>query len=180
MQNEVPTINKATRHCAITYSLPSEDVFLNTRRWVWRTTPCFLHPRLWRLFLFLDALRLEVPAFLGRMRILLAEKFWSVELGHPLVELRNGRLVRSNRTAARSHGIRQLRSRYPWASLVEHESFLAGFDAGEAFALGNQTCIPVSEVLDLGASDFPFRQPVDTDSQSPPDCIRQKGEHDSI
>src|SRR5438445_13843646 len=105
---DTTTTNKATRHFVITYSLPSEDVFLSTRHWVRRITPCFLHPRLWRFFLFLDALRLEAPAFLGRMRILLREKFWSVELGHPLVSLQDGRLVRSNRTAARSYGIRQI------------------------------------------------------------------------
>ena len=146
--------------CVLTRSWPSEDAFLGIRRWARRLTPDFLWPRLSRLCRFLDALRLEVPAFLGHMRILRDERFWSVELGHPLVYLQNGRSpVRNTRTAARSHGTRQLRSRYPWASMVEHRLFLEGFDVGEKFAR-DSSYIPESEFVETGASEFPYLKPV--------------------
>lgn len=88
------------------------------------------------------------------MQTLLSERFWSVELGHPLVYLLDGSVVRNNRTAARSHGIRQLTSLHPWASLDERKAFLDGFDSGEEFAHGSLD-IPESEFEALGVSEFP-------------------------
>jgi hypothetical protein len=93
------------------------------------------------------------------MRTLLSERFWYVILGHPLVFLRNGLVIRNNRTAARSYGIRQLTSQHPWASLDERRAFLDGFDLGEQFGSGNLS-IPESEFVAIGASEFPSWQQV--------------------
>jgi hypothetical protein len=49
---------------------------------------------------------------------------------------RLGYLVRNNRTHARMMGINNLLNTHPWASWMEHEIFLKGFDQGEAFAVG--------------------------------------------
>src|ERR1700677_1847584 len=138
----------------LTHSLPSQCAVPRVRRWAKRLAPGSLWPTLWPLFRFLDALRFSLRSLSGHMRTLLAERFWSVELGHPLVFLQNGTVLRNNRTAARSYGIRQLTSLRPWASLDERKAFLAGFDLGEAFASRNLD-IPESEFALIGASDFP-------------------------
>jgi|ERR1035437_340074 hypothetical protein len=144
--------------CVLTYSWPSGNVVPHVRQMVRRLAPASLWPCLWHLFRFLSAIQLASRSFVGHMRILLAEKFWSVELGHPLVFLQNGSVIRNNRTAARTYGTRQLRSRYPWASLVDHKLFLEGFDLGEAYARHN-LCIPESEFVEIGASEFPAMVP---------------------
>lgn len=152
------TFSNGKDRCVLTHSWPSGNVFPRVRALARKLAPEALWPRLWHLFRFLSALQLASRTFVGHMRILLAEKFWSVELGHPLVFLQSGSVIRNNRTAARTYGIRQLRSRYPWASLVDHKLFLQGFDLGEEYARHNLS-IPESEFVEIGASEFPAMVP---------------------
>jgi len=155
MQNTATvTPNNGKSHSVLTYSLPSGNVFPRVRAMVKWLAPESLWPRLWRLFVFLDALRFAGRTFLGHMRILLAETHWSVDVGHPLIFLQDGSVVRNTRTAACKYGIRELKSRYPWASLIENRLFLEGFGAGEAFAFGRRD-IPESVFVECGSSEFP-------------------------
>lgn len=79
-------------------------------------------------------LRQEVRSFLGRTRTLLGRKRWLVLLGPALERGSTGHL-RSNRdTDARSQSIQQLIARHPWASTIDVEIFLWGFDMGEESA----------------------------------------------
>jgi hypothetical protein len=56
-------------------------------------------------------------------------------LGPLLQRLPDGRLIQNARTSARSSGMQELESAHPWASSVDLEIFLRGFDAGELYAL---------------------------------------------
>jgi hypothetical protein len=85
---------------------------------------------------FWYALRCVSGSSLGCIRNLLSRKSWSLLLGPWYEVLPTGCLVRNERSNARSVGIQELMSRYPWANTVELEMFLAGFDKGEQFALG--------------------------------------------
>jgi hypothetical protein len=168
--------NNGKSHSVLTYSLPSGNVFPRVRAAVKWLAPESLWPRLWRLFVFLDALRFAGRTFLGHMRILISENSWTVELGHPLIFLQNGSVLRSNRTAACSYGIRELKARYPWASLVENRIFLQGFDAGEAFSYGRHD-IPESEFVECGSSEFPSWNPaLNTEPPAPIVHERKKGD----
>jgi hypothetical protein len=86
--------------------------------------------RFWR------ALRCVSDSSLGCIKNLLSRKSWSLVLGPWYEVLPTGCLVRNERSNARSAGIQELKSRYPWANTVELEMFLEGFDKGEQFALG--------------------------------------------
>ena len=72
---------------------------------------------------------------MGRTQTLLARKHWGVDLGSVLERLPSGRLIQNERTDARSCGIRELVSAHPWASNIDLQIYLEGFDAGERFAL---------------------------------------------
>jgi hypothetical protein len=85
---------------------------------------------------FWYALRLATRSFVGHTKTLLCKKHWGILLGPRYETLSTGCLVRNERTNARSVGIQELTSRYPWANTVELEMFLEGFDKGEQFALG--------------------------------------------
>jgi hypothetical protein len=82
------------------------------------------------------ALRLEGRSFAGRMRTLLSIKHWGVDLG-PLWEAvpSERQFDLNRRTNARSQGTRNLIGDYPWASSVDLQIFLRGFDVGERYAL---------------------------------------------
>ena len=151
--------NSGKHHSVLTHSLWSESAYLRARSAVRHVVPDCVWIRLFPLCRFLDALQFALRSFSGHMRTLLSERFWYVILGHPLVFLRNGLVIRNNRTAARSYGIRQLTSQHPWASLDERRAFLDGFDLGEQFGSGNLS-IPESEFVAIGASEFPSWQQV--------------------
>jgi hypothetical protein len=85
---------------------------------------------------FWYALRCVSGSSLGCIEILLAKTSWSLHLGPWYEVLPTECLVRNGRSNARSVGIQELKSRYPWANTVELEMFLEGFDKGERFALG--------------------------------------------
>lgn len=99
-----------------------------------------IHPvSLWRyatvLLRFLYALRLEGRSFVGSMKELLSKTHCGVDLGLALERLPCGCLVQNERTNARHQSIRALVSLRPWASTIDREIFLEGFDAGEQYAL---------------------------------------------
>jgi hypothetical protein len=101
--------------------------------WVWRVTPYRLWPSLESLLRFAYALRWEGRSLFGRIQILLSRKQWGLDLGPEYVTLLDGRRLRNKRTAARSYGIEELASCYPWASMFDLELFLKGFDLGEQY-----------------------------------------------
>jgi hypothetical protein len=108
---------------------------LDTSAWVSRCTHVLqsfrvlTHPRFWY------ALRLSLRTAFGCMKTLLSKKHWAVDFGPLLERLPCGCLVHDGRTDARSVGTQEIESRYPWASIVELQMFLEGFDVGERYAL---------------------------------------------
>src|ERR1700731_675866 len=82
---------------------------------------------------FVYALRWEGRSLFGRIQTLLSRKQWDVTAGPDTVCLLDGRVLKNKRTAARKHGIEELVSRYPWASTVDLQMFLDGFDLGEQY-----------------------------------------------
>lgn len=89
------------------------------------------------LIWFVHISRQAIGSLRGYTKTLLA-KTWS-DLGPWYEVLPCGCHVPNERTNARSAGMRELKSRYPWASTVECLMFLEGFDTGELFALGNSS-----------------------------------------
>ncbi len=85
------------------------------------------------LILFACISRQVGDSLRGYIRILRAKR-WS-DLGPWYEVLPCGCLVPNERTVARSSGMKELKSRYPWASTVECSMFLEGFDKGEQFGL---------------------------------------------
>jgi hypothetical protein len=128
------------------------------RRWdaVWRYTPSLLLRWATALLRFVCALRLEARSFVGRTRELLAKERWGADLGPLSERLPDGHLSPNRRTDARSRGIQELVSAYPWASSFDLQAYLAGFDAGERFAL-NIPDIPehMSDASGLDSSPLP-------------------------
>lgn len=89
-----------------------------------------------RVSRFVCALRWESRSFVGRMKTLSAKRWWrGVDLGPAWERLPGGRLIPDARTNARSYGIQVLALSRPWASSIDREMFLAGFDVGEQYAL---------------------------------------------
>ena len=88
-----------------------------------------VHLRFWY------ALRLASRSLVGHTKTLLDKKRWAVDFGPLFERLPCGCLVPDERTDARSIGIQEIESRYPWASIVELQVFLEGFDAGERYGL---------------------------------------------
>lgn len=75
----------------------------------------------------------------AHMRGLLSKKDYVVAYGLSFDHERtpNGRLVRRKRTQIRMSGTDSLLRTHPWASAMEEEIFLLGFDWGEAYARGS-------------------------------------------
>jgi hypothetical protein len=71
------------------------------------------------------------------MRGLLGGTPFFVDYGLSFERDADGRRVLRKRTENRMSGIDNLLKTHPWASEMEEEIFLLGFDRGEAFALGN-------------------------------------------
>lgn len=85
------------------------------------------------LILFVRISRQVSDSLRGYIKTLRAKR-WT-DLGPWYDVLPCGCLVPNERTIARSLGMKELKSRYPWASTVECSMFLEGFDKGEQFAL---------------------------------------------
>jgi hypothetical protein len=65
------------------------------------------------------------------MSLLLSRTSWGVDLGPLLQRSPDGHLTENKRTRFRSECIEELISVHPWASSIEQEIFLLGFDQGE-------------------------------------------------
>jgi hypothetical protein len=109
----------------------------NKWAWAWRPIPSFLIRHVSHLLRFVYAIRLEGRSFVCRTRTLLAIEHEGVDLGSVLERLPSGHLIQNERTSARSCGIRELVSAHPWASNIDLQIYLVGFDAGERFAHRN-------------------------------------------
>jgi len=81
------------------------------------------------------ALRHEGRSFVGHTRTLLAKKHWGVDYGPLYESLPDEHLILNKRTDACIRGTQDLAMDYPWASMVDRQIFLRGFDAGEQYAL---------------------------------------------
>jgi hypothetical protein len=108
----------------------------HTWAWVWNRIPAFLLRHATTLLRLLYALQSEGRSFLGHTRTLLAKKHWGADLGPVWEHLPSGHLTPNVRTNARDLGIQELVLRHPWASSIDREIFLEGFDVGELYALG--------------------------------------------
>ena len=101
--------------------------------WVWTVTPHGLWPKMESYIRFVYALRWEGRSLVGRIQTLLSRKQWGVTTGPDTVCLLDGRVLKNRRTAVRKRGIEELVSRYPWASTIDLQMFLDGFDLGERY-----------------------------------------------
>ena len=116
-----------------------EKAYVPSRNWgwVWNHVPAPLLRCVTRLLRLWCVLRSEGRSFDGHIRILLSRKSWVVLLGPHWERLPAGDLIPNRRTGARTLGIDNLVCRYPWASTIDREIYLEGFDAGEQFVLGS-------------------------------------------
>jgi len=105
-------------------------------RWAqgWRFVPGALLRQLSRLRAFLYVARLECRSLLGHMRTLVAREYRGIDDGPMGKVLPDGRWIDDERTKARIAGIQALLSRHSWASMVDKEIFLEGFQTAEQFA----------------------------------------------
>ncbi len=103
--------------------------------WVWPLLPSVLLRRVSFLLRLLCALQSEGRSFLGHIKTQLGRRHWCVDLGPVYERLPNGCLSQHRRTEARSDGMRELESDHPWASTVDLQIYLEGFDKGERFVL---------------------------------------------
>lgn len=97
------------------------------------------------------ALKIAGRSFRGHMRILLAKKYWAVDLGPLFQPLPDGCFDENSRTRSRRLGIEAIKQSHPWANTVDLEIFLQGFDWGERYALdigGIQPSSGVGEALE--------------------------------
>jgi hypothetical protein len=94
---------------------------------------------------FWCALSVCAYSFRGHTRGLLSRRWWGVDLG-PFYELQpDGSLQENRRTKSRKLCIESIAASRPWASTVDLEILLEGFDWGERFALGNPCIQPRTE-----------------------------------
>lgn len=119
------------------------------RQWLYR------HP-------LLHGIACEIRSSIHRIGLLWKTQPWRypVDLGRAFEKLPSGHLVRSSRTACRISDTQKLLSSYPWASSVDLQFFLAGWDRGCESALGSPDSY--SEYTDVRTStltprltDFP-------------------------
>lgn len=121
--------------------------------WVWRWTPQPIFQGLSFLLKFWCVLRTEGRSFLGRIRTRLGRKQWGVDVGPVLQTSPDGLLVQNERTNARIASIQALSASHPWASSMDADLLLMGFDAGEKFALRTK---------DTQRSEFAVPMPLDS------------------
>ena len=100
---------------------------------VWKRARIWLRDRLSYLRWLACVLKLCLRNSAGHIEILLSRNEY--DYGLLAEEGHGGVLCWNRRTCARVAGIRELASLYPWASSIEEQIFLAGFDKGEQFAL---------------------------------------------
>lgn len=103
--------------------------------WGWRYIPGVPLRQVTRLLRFLYTLQLEVRSFYHSMKESLSKKHSGVILGAHFELSSSGHRMLNKRTDARSCGIQELTSRYPWANNSQILAYLEGFDKGEQFAL---------------------------------------------
>jgi hypothetical protein len=101
------------------------------RALVWRVLPDGSVRLVMRWLRFWYALRYEGRSFFGHMRLLLATRQWGVDLGPLGAHLPDGRLIENEQTKAHTLGMQELSSLHPWASKIDKEIYLEGFQAGE-------------------------------------------------
>jgi hypothetical protein len=94
----------------------------------------------------LYTLRIGLRSFLGHIEELLAKRYGTVDLGPMLQQLPSGYLIPDMRTLTRNEGITALEKAHPWASNIEAEIFLEGFDWGERYAHHNLDKLTNSDV----------------------------------
>lgn len=103
--------------------------------WVQHSLPASISRRIFSLCRLWYVLKTSVRSFLGHIETLRNTKQWGVDLG-PVLECHDsGHLVENRRTIARNRGMQKLIALYPWASNVDVDIFLRGFDMGEEFGL---------------------------------------------
>jgi hypothetical protein len=100
---------------------------------VWKRARIWLRDRLSYLLWLAHVLKLCLRNLAGHIEILLSKNEY--DYGLLAEEGHRGVLCWNRRTCARVAGIQELTSLYPWASSIEEQIFLAGFDKGEQFAL---------------------------------------------
>jgi hypothetical protein len=101
---------------------------------VWKRAGIWLHRRLSYLHELVCVLKLSTRSFAGHIETLLSKNSYDYSYGLVVEEGPNGVLFWNRRTCARVQGIRELRVRFRWASRIEEQIFLSGFDKGEEFA----------------------------------------------
>jgi hypothetical protein len=69
-------------------------------------------------------------SFRGHIAVLRAKKRMSVDAGPAFESASNGLCVWDKQTLGRIQGIQRLEAKHPWASIVDREIFLMGFDTG--------------------------------------------------
>lgn len=69
-------------------------------------------------------------SFRGHIQTIRTIEHQSVDLGPAVQRSPDGHFLPCTRTVAHSHGIRCLRTMYPWADLVDVQVFLLGFGEG--------------------------------------------------
>jgi len=96
---------------------------------IWLRTRWYALCRVWYV------LKLSSHSFVGHIGILLSKSSSEFDYGLMVEEAPSGVLCWNRRTCARVRGIRELTALYCWASSIEEQIFLSGFDKGEEFAL---------------------------------------------
>lgn len=110
---------------------------------VWKRAEILLCRWFSDLWQFAHVLRLSIRSLVGHIEILLSKNLYCY--GPVVEEDTKGHLFWNRRTCARVQSIQELRARFHWASSIEEEFFLLGFDKGEEFA-HRLPDIPLSEI----------------------------------
>jgi len=91
-----------------------------------RLRPHLLH---WRQLIY--AIRYEFGSLVGRIKFLLSKTYFGVDPGPYHSEGPDGHLFCNQRTQIRTADIIALKNRHPWASSMDGQIFLEGWEAGE-------------------------------------------------
>lgn len=109
----------------------------------------------WSRHPVLHAILVEYHSLLGRIQNLCRKQPWRshVDLGPAMKTLPNGHLAHDTRTLARIHGTQTMFSTTPWATLVDLEIYLAGWDKGAEWALGKEDFCNELQAKGISTSD---------------------------